>query len=79
MAVVWQSAAARTLRLLRHILADDAGQDLVEYAYLALFVGLAGAAVWGVTVSLIAQNYDNAMNPDTGVQFLADPPLPDVP
>jgi hypothetical protein len=78
MTAVWQSAA-RALRLVGAVLADDGGQDLVEYDYLALFVGLAGAAVWGVTVNLIAQNYTAVMHPTTGVQGLADPPLPDVP
>ena len=43
----------------RSFLADDSAQDVVEYAYLALFVGLVGIVVWAAVVDLIGDRYDD--------------------
>ena len=32
--------------LIRQFVADEDGQDLIEYALLAAFIGLTGAAAW---------------------------------
>ena len=44
----------------RRFFQDDDAQDLVEYAYLAAFVGLAGVVVWRNIVTLMGQHYTNA-------------------
>lgn len=36
----------RTLSLLRRLAIETGGQDLVEYALLTAFIGMAGAAAW---------------------------------
>ena len=45
--------------IVRRLLADDAGQDLVEYALLTAAIGLAGAAIFPVLLSSIATAYTN--------------------
>lgn len=39
---------------------DDDAQDLVEYAYLTAFIGLAGLVVWQNIVTLMGDHYTNA-------------------
>jgi Flp pilus assembly pilin Flp len=58
---------------LRGFLADDSAQDLVEYAYLAVFVGLVGVAVWGSIVQLLGIRYAGY---NAGVQTLWCSPNP---
>jgi len=45
------------IRLVRALVADDRGQDLVEYALLASFVGLIGAAAFTSIESAIQSTY----------------------
>ena len=44
-------------RLVLEFWTSDGGQDLAEYALLALFIGLAGFAVWGGIANQIGLNY----------------------
>lgn len=63
----------RVFRLLRAFLSDETGQDLVEYAYLTLFVGLAGLAAWIAIVDSMGTAYAGF---DSGTQELWEPPDP---
>jgi hypothetical protein len=55
----------------RRFFRDDSAQELAEYAFLSLFIGLAGLLLWPVVVNLIASNYEDA-NDD--VQQMWEPP-----
>ncbi len=35
-----------TMRLLKRLVVETAGQDLIEYALLSAFIGFAGGAAW---------------------------------
>jgi Flp pilus assembly pilin Flp len=54
-------------RSLRRWYSDESAQDLVEYAYLSAFVGLAGLAVWTAIVQLLGARYADY---NSGVQSL---------
>jgi Flp pilus assembly pilin Flp len=60
---------AAIVRLLR----DDSGQDLVEYALLTAFIGLAGAAAWIAMADRLGNAYTEY---DSGVQGLWESPGP---
>jgi len=57
--------------LLRRFCRDDSGQDIVEYAFLALFVSLAGLAMWSGVAGLLGEHYEFV---NDGVQDLWEPP-----
>ena len=57
-------------------LADDHGQDLVEYALLAAFIGIAGWAILLTIPNTMATAYTNWQSPTTGVPSLWQPPEP---
>ena len=59
------------VELFLRLICDDSAQDVVEYAYLALFVGLAGIVVWAAVVALLENHYDVV---NDGVQGLWEPP-----
>jgi Flp pilus assembly pilin Flp len=56
---------------MRRFLRDDSAQDLVEYAYLSMFIGLVGILVWSAIVGRIGDRYTDY---NTGVQNLWEPP-----
>jgi Flp pilus assembly pilin Flp len=58
---------------LRRIARDDSGQDVVEYALLTAFFGLAALAAWTSIRDALAVNYSGTTS---GVQSLWDPPPP---
>lgn len=58
---------------LRCLLDEEAGQDLVEYALLAAFIGLAGAAVWVGIRAGLGNAYSGF---DSGIQDLWEPENP---
>jgi Flp pilus assembly pilin Flp len=41
------------------LMTDDAGQDTIEYALLAAFIGVAGAVIWPVIATGIGTAYGN--------------------
>ena len=43
----------------RRLLADESGQDLVEYALLTTFIGLVGGATWGLVRGAISTTYQS--------------------
>jgi Flp pilus assembly pilin Flp len=63
----------RLREIIRRLLVDDEAQDLVEYAFLAAFVGLAGMAAWAAIQNAIQQGY---IAWDTAEQNLWRPPNP---
>jgi Flp pilus assembly pilin Flp len=60
----------------RRFLTDEAAQDLVEYALLSAFIGLAGAAAFGILANTLGTAYGNW---NVGVQGLWEPPNPAAP
>jgi Flp pilus assembly pilin Flp len=59
--------------LIRRLLRDDRGQDLIEYGLLAFTIGLVGIAAWDAIVTGIGVGYGNW---DTGTQNLWMPQDP---
>lgn len=60
-------------RLLRRLLVDDTGQDLLEYAFLTVAIGLAAIAVFDQMRTAIGFVYNSW---ETGVNNLWEPPNP---
>ena len=52
--------SVRMRSAIRRFVEDDDAQDLVEYAYLVAFVGLAGLVVWANLVTLMGDHYTTA-------------------
>lgn len=63
-------------RLLRRLLTEDRGQDLVEYALLAAFIGIAGWAVLMTLPNVMGATYASWMDTTNGVPGRWDPPEP---
>ena len=66
------------LRGITRFAADDGGQDLVEYALLAAFIGVAGWAVLMTLPGVMGDTYDSWVNPNNpnSVPGRWDPPEP---
>ena len=62
--------------VLRRFLRDDSAQDVVEYSFLALFVGLVGLLLWPAVLTLIGARYTDYLDPVSGVQSLWETPDP---
>jgi Flp pilus assembly pilin Flp len=60
-------------KLLTRLLREDYGQDLIEYALLAAFIGTVGIVAWQSVGVGIGSKYTGW---DTGVQGLSNPPDP---
>ena len=52
----------------RRFFGDESGQDVIEYALLALFIGVCAVAAWQSIPSKIFNAYSNW---DTGVQNIS--------
>lgn len=63
----------RAAELLRRLVVDDSGQDVVEYALLGALVGLAGVAAYELIRTSLASSYTAW---DANVQNLWDMPAP---
>ena len=61
---------------LERLAADEAGQDLVEYALLTGFLAFAGYIVLMALGVDIFNTYTTWVNPTTGTPTLWDPPPP---
>jgi Flp pilus assembly pilin Flp len=64
------------LQVITRFVADDGGQDLVEYAFLAAFIGIAGWAVLMTLPDVIGATYASWLDPTNGVPGQWDPPAP---
>jgi Flp pilus assembly pilin Flp len=62
--------------LLGRLFSDDRGQDLVEYALLAAFIGIAGWAVIMALPTVIGATYASWLDPNNGVPGQWNPPEP---
>jgi Flp pilus assembly pilin Flp len=62
--------------LLARFIAEDGAQDLVEYALLAAFIGIAGWAVLMTLPNVIGATYASWLDPTNGVPGRWDPPEP---
>jgi Flp pilus assembly pilin Flp len=62
-------------RTLRRLLTDESGQDLLEYALLSAFIGLAGVTVFNTIGATMQTSYTSWVNAaDTAVEM--PEPLP---
>jgi Flp pilus assembly pilin Flp len=62
--------------LITRIITEDDGQDMVEYALLAAFIGIAGWAVLMTLPGAMETTYKSWLNPTDGVPGKWDPPPP---
>lgn len=59
--------------VLRRLLLDDDGQDVVEYALLTATIGLAGLATWPLIVNGIGVAYGDAVTDTQDIWEVPDP------
>ena len=70
---VLRRLAGRAVSTVFAFIREDDGQDLIEYAYLAAFVGVVGYAVLSNLVPEIAATYNAWLDPNTGTPSLWEP------
>lgn len=70
------SLSERLSALAGRLANDDSGQDIIEYAFLAAFVGVAGYVVLGTIGPAVATTYGTWISPTTGSPALWDPAAP---
>jgi Flp pilus assembly pilin Flp len=61
------------LALLRRLIREDEGSDIIEYALLTGSIGLAGAATWPLISAALGTAYSTL---DTQTQAIWSPPDP---
>jgi Flp pilus assembly pilin Flp len=62
--------------LIRRFIRDTDGQDIVEYAFLAAFIGITGYLALNGITSAVGSTYSIWLNPAVGVPSLWDPAAP---
>jgi len=62
--------------LIRRFIRENAGQDIVEYAFLAAFIGITGYLALNGITSAVGSTYSIWLNPGVGVPSLWDPAAP---
>jgi len=62
--------------LLLRFFREEGGQDLIEYAYLAAFFGIAGYLVLSSIGPTVGATYNAWLNPTTGTPSLWEPAQP---
>ena len=62
--------------MLSHFVRDDGAQDLLEYALLAAFIGIAGWAVLMTLPTVMGGTYASWLDTTNGVPGKWDPPPP---
>ena len=72
---IWQRFGAGSGEFAR-FRADEGGQDLVEYALLAAFIGIAGWAVLMTIPTTMGNTYASWLDSNNGVPGQWDPPEP---
>lgn len=65
-----------SLDCVRRAIAEDAGQDMVEYALLAAFIGIAGWAILMSLPAVMGATYASWIDSNNGVPARWDPPEP---
>lgn len=64
------------LGCVRRAIVEDGGQDLVEYALLAAFIGIAGWAILMTLPTVMGATYASWIDSNSGVPARWDPPEP---
>lgn len=59
--------------MVKVFLADESGQDIIEYALLTALIGVASIVTWKVLADTVGDKYGEA---DSAIQDLASPPDP---
>ena len=67
----------RRSELLRRFITEDGGQDIVEYAFLAAFIGIAGYLTLEAIEDAVRTTYESWLDPTTGTPSVWAPPGPD--
>jgi Flp pilus assembly pilin Flp len=62
--------------LIRRFIVDESGQDLIEYALITVFVGIAGFAAIELWRTSIGTTYASWMDVDSGPNSLWETPDP---
>ena len=62
--------------VIAHLVLDDTGQDLIEYALLAAFIGLAGVGLFDLIAANMNASYSSW---NSGVNRLWEPGAPSAP
>ena len=68
--------SGRCLAALRWLLVADSGQDVVEYAFLAAFIGIAGILVLNTMGVTIFDTYSSWVDPAVGAPSIWEPGAP---
>ena len=68
--------ASGIARQLARFAADDSAQDLIEYALLAAFIGIAGWAILQAMPNVMGATYASWIDTTNGVPGRWDPPEP---
>ena len=62
---------ARSSDLLKQLVADESGQDIVEYALLGAIVGIAAILIWQQLATTVGEVYSGVVDPNAGVQAVS--------
>ena len=62
--------------IVRRFLVSDSGQDIVEYALLAAFIGVAGVLVLNTMGVTIFNTYQSWIDPSVGAPSIWEPGAP---
>lgn len=65
-----------TLSFVRRLVIEDGGQDIVEYALMACFFGIAGFLALQAIQTAVGTTYDVWLDPTVGTPSLWDPAEP---
>jgi Flp pilus assembly pilin Flp len=71
--------AANASRLLSRFASEEDGQDIVEYAFLAAFIGVTSYLALNGIRDAVGDAYDSWLDPDVGVPSAWNPPEPPAP
>jgi Flp pilus assembly pilin Flp len=66
----------RGRRIVTSFVRNESGQDLVEYALLAAFVGISGWVALSTIAPTVGAVYSSWLDPTTGAPSLWEPPAP---
>lgn len=66
----------RRSELLRRLITEDGGQDIVEYAFIGAFIGIAGWLTLQAIEDGVLWTYSNWLDPTTGTPSVWEPAEP---
>ena len=70
------SRLTRGVALVRAFVVEEDGQDLIEYAFVAAFIGIAGYVVLNGIGPAVGGTYNAWLDPSTGTPSLWEPAQP---